>query len=347
MFKTPAPVVSILVPSYRAGRYLGMLIDSVLAQTFQDWELLILDDGSGDLDHPSLVGKLSDSRIRSFAWTPNRGVSSATQFLMLEATGKCWCYPGADDLLMPTFIERRLELLADYPEVTLVFGKGHQIDGEGKETWFDLGRHLNNQLECVDGRTIEAEEMLRLLLAGNIVNTPSVFARCAASLPILTRYAMDWRYCQDWFYWLLLAANGRNFYYSGELLHSYRFHDQAMTRSSATWAWRNVEPALVMLVSLALCSRDTMLGRQYFLKHRLELFANWLIRSARFRQHPCWPSWQVMAGLANITWADWLRLPWTLAAVFVARRKARRDGIVMHGLPSVFHASLLNQEPGL
>jgi hypothetical protein len=84
-------------------------------------------------------------------------------------------------------------------------------------------------MKPLEDKVIEADAMLDLLLAANIINTPSIFARCGATLPILTRYNLDWRYCQDWFYWLLLAAHGQRFYYSGEILHSYCLHEHSLT----------------------------------------------------------------------------------------------------------------------
>jgi glycosyltransferase involved in cell wall biosynthesis len=330
------PLVSVLVPSYQAGPYLGLLIESVLAQTYENWELLILDDGSGDLDHPEVAGRLQDPRIRTFRWQPNRGVSQATRFVMQEAKGEFWCYPGADDLLRPLFIEKRLSVLADHPEVSLVFGKGGQIDAEGGEIWFQLGREMYQRLQSLEDRVIGAEDMLSALLAGNIINTPSILARSRATLPVLLRHSMDWRYCQDWFYWLLLAAHGLNFYYASELLHDYRFHEQAMTQSKATWAWRNVEPALVLLCGLALAAQTSDLAMRWFARHRHELFGNWLVRSARFRRHPEWDTWQARTRCAPVRGWEWPLVAGKALQVHLRRRSARRQGKVLHGLPSVY-----------
>jgi glycosyltransferase involved in cell wall biosynthesis len=330
------PLVSVLVPSYQAGPYLALLVESVRAQTYQRWELLILDDGSGDLDHPDVQDVLADDRIRAFRWLPNRGVSQATRFLMEEARGEFWCYPGADDLLLPQFIEKRLTVLDRHPEVSLVFGRGGQIDTAGKEIWFDLGRKTFNQMKPLEEQVIEAQEMLDLLLAANVINTPSILARSRATLPILTRYQLDWRYCQDWFYWLLLAAHGQRFYYSGEILHSYRFHEKSLTQSPASWAWRNVEPSLVLLTGLALAAQTAELGLRCYQRHRIELFGNWLVRSAKFRRHPSWGKWASLSRLANIRWFEWPKAVWIALQVLRQRRLARRNDKVLHGLPSAY-----------
>jgi glycosyltransferase involved in cell wall biosynthesis len=329
-------LVSVIVPSYHAAPYLPLLVESVRAQTHHRWELLLLDDGSGDLDYPDVQAFLDDTRIRTFCWKPNRGVSQATRFLMEEVRGDFWCYPGADDLLLPQFIEKRLAVLAQHPEVSIVFGRGGQIDTAGNEIWFDSGRKTFDQMTSFEEQVIEPEKMLSLLLAANVINTPSILARCRATLPVLTRYHLDWRYCQDWFYWILLAGQGQRFFYSGECLHNYRFHQSSLTQSPASWAWRNVEPALVLLTGLALAAQTGELAMRLYHRYRLELFANWLVRSLKFRHHASWQKWDALSRLAHIRWFEWPKIIWFVLLVFLQRRQARREGTILHGLPSVY-----------
>jgi glycosyltransferase involved in cell wall biosynthesis len=338
MTSSDEALVSVLVPSYKAGDYLALLVQSVLEQSHTRWELLILDDGSGDLKHPEVQALLGDPRIRCYAWTPNRGVSKATRFLMEQVQGEFWCYPGADDVLRPQFIEKRLQTLRDHCDVSLVFGKGGQIDAGGKETWFHVGKNLFDQMKPLEGSVLDAERMLPLLLGGNIINTPSIMARSRATLPILTRYHMDWRYCQDWFYWLLLAGNGLSFFYDGEVLHDYRFHEQSLTNSPESWAWRNVEPALVLLVGMALAATTGEVGIKHYRQCRIELYGNWLVRSAKFRSHPSWSKWSALAGLAQIRPSELPSVVGASIQVFKKRRRARRAARVLHGLPSRYFA---------
>jgi hypothetical protein len=179
-------------------------------------------------------------------------------------------------------------------------------------------------------------------LAANIINTPSILARSRSTLPILTRYQLDWRYCQDWFYWLLLAAHGQRFYYSGEILHSYRFHEKSLTQSPASWAWRNVEPALVLLTGLALAAQTAELGLRCYQRHRIELYGNWLVRSAKFRRHSSWGKWASLASLADIHFWEWPLLVFSVYETFRYRRSCRKRGQVLHGLPSTYARSLLD-----
>lgn len=337
-------LVSVLVPSYRAGHYLAHLIESVLYQTYQRWELLILDDGSGDLDHPNVKSLLADPRIRTYRWFPNRGVSQATRFLMEEAAGKYWCYPGADDLICPEFISSRLALLDHHCEVSIIFGKGSQIDSSGSEIWFDEGRRLMEQISSFEDQVIEPDTMIALLLCTNVINTPSVFARSKPTIPVLTRYNVDWRYCQDWFFWLVLAGNGCRFYYSSRVLHSYRFHEESLTQSAQSWAWRNVEPALVLLTGLAVISHNSEHGLNFFRHYRIELFANWLVRSFRFRNDVLWQKWKNLSSVAQIRWFEWPQVVIMTLLVYQFRRWARSKGMVVHGLPSAWRRLRLMQE---
>ena len=99
------PKVSVIVPVYKAEKYLHRCVDSIIAQTFKDWELLLVDDGS-----PDNSGKLcdeyaqKDSRIKVFH-KKNGGVSSARQMGLDNATGEYTIHADPDDWVEPTMLE--------------------------------------------------------------------------------------------------------------------------------------------------------------------------------------------------------------------------------------------------
>lgn len=99
------PAISVIVPVYQAEALLPQCVESVLAQTFADWELLLIDDGSRD-GSPALCDGYAarDARIRAFH-KPNGGVSSARNVGLEQAAGQCIAFLDADDAFEPTALE--------------------------------------------------------------------------------------------------------------------------------------------------------------------------------------------------------------------------------------------------
>lgn len=100
------PFISVIVPVYNAEKYLGDCIDSILAQTFTDWELLLIDDGSRDSS-----GYICDEysahndRIISFHGE-NKGCSAARNTGFMKSKGTYVCFVDADDMLFPDYLQK-------------------------------------------------------------------------------------------------------------------------------------------------------------------------------------------------------------------------------------------------
>src|SRR4051812_33220552 len=93
-----APLVSVIIPCYNHGAYIDEAIQSVLAQTLQDFEILVLDDGSTDPDTIALFASRTWPRTRLFR-TENGGLAKARNFLLARCSGKYLCALDADDRL--------------------------------------------------------------------------------------------------------------------------------------------------------------------------------------------------------------------------------------------------------
>ena len=99
------PRVSIIVPVYKAEAYLHRCIDSIIVQTFTNWELLLVDDGSPDRSGvicDEYAGK--DERIKVFH-KENGGVSSARNLGIDKAVGEWLCFIDSDDTIQPTYLD--------------------------------------------------------------------------------------------------------------------------------------------------------------------------------------------------------------------------------------------------
>ena len=111
------PVVSVIVPAYNAERYIGRLLDSILCQTYSDWELLITDDGSIDGTRAIIEDyALRDSRIRVIS-SSCKGVSGARNSAIDAARGKYLCFADSDDLLDPDYLKTLLDHASDDADI--------------------------------------------------------------------------------------------------------------------------------------------------------------------------------------------------------------------------------------
>ncbi len=110
------PAVSIVIPCYNLGAYLQDTVKSVLDQTYQDFEILIVDDGSNDSMTLDLLASYHPPRTRIIR-TENRGLAEARNIGLRESSGCYLSFLDADDLLMPTFLERTVATLEVHPSV--------------------------------------------------------------------------------------------------------------------------------------------------------------------------------------------------------------------------------------
>ncbi len=115
---------SVIIPAYNAALYIKNSIDSILNQTFSDFEILVVDDGSID-DTEKIVNIIKDERIR-YIRQSNGGVSSARNTGIRNARGEYVCFLDADDLWKPNHLEVVLNLINKYPGAS-VFLTGYEI----------------------------------------------------------------------------------------------------------------------------------------------------------------------------------------------------------------------------
>lgn len=125
-------LVSIITPLYNGERFVSKTIESVLAQTYTDWEMIIINDGSKDRSEAiAQEYAAKDSRIKVFS-QPNGGSAAARNNGIRRARGRYIALLDADDLWEPFFLESQLALMAQH-NATLVYGSHKRIDETGAE----------------------------------------------------------------------------------------------------------------------------------------------------------------------------------------------------------------------
>jgi glycosyltransferase involved in cell wall biosynthesis len=126
------PHVSVILPSYNSASYLGLAIDSVINQTYSDWEIVLVDDGSVDDTHAVVnehASRLVD-RLR-YIYQPNQGLSAARNTAMRNARGELFALLDSDDVWLPARLEEGVAAMDKNPEAGLVHGKVMRIDATG------------------------------------------------------------------------------------------------------------------------------------------------------------------------------------------------------------------------
>jgi glycosyltransferase involved in cell wall biosynthesis len=125
-------VISIIVPYYNYGLYIQDTVSSICAQTYRDWECIIIDDCS-EAEHSKtlhrVISKASDSRFLTIGNTVNMGYGYCKNVGISYARGDFIVHLDADDMLTPDSLEVRLEAFADDPELQFVHARAHEVLG--------------------------------------------------------------------------------------------------------------------------------------------------------------------------------------------------------------------------
>ena len=210
--------VSVCIPTYNTARYLADAIESVLAQDFSDYELVICDNASTD-ETPEICRRYNDSRVRyvRFDELVNQG-GNWNRCLELSS-GEYVALLHADDLYLPGFLEERVRILDQQPDVGLVFGAVQLINDHGVVTGKEA---FGDEVFMAP-----APEFYKELLIKCVILPPSVVVR-RGCYEALGRFDEKRLFAIDWEMWLRLSARF-GVAYSPAVNSAYRYHDMSGT----------------------------------------------------------------------------------------------------------------------
>jgi glycosyltransferase involved in cell wall biosynthesis len=184
------PAISIVIPAYNAEKTILDTITSAQNQTFSDFEIIIINDGSTDKTL-ELINTLKDIRIKVFSYD-NRGLSTARNRGIGLAVGDFITFLDADDLWTADKLELQFLALQNYPKAGLAYSWTSFMDEQGKTYYADKPKFV-------------AGDVLKELLQGNFL--------CSGSNPLIKRSVIEavgefdptLRSAEDWNYWLRIA----------------------------------------------------------------------------------------------------------------------------------------------
>jgi glycosyltransferase involved in cell wall biosynthesis len=223
--ETRGSLVTVIMPVYNAGAYLRPAVESVLAQTYAHWELVLIDDGSTDGCVEALAD-IEDPRIRRFRQT-NSGKPAAMNRGLALARGEFYALQDADDLSHPARIERQAACLEANPQVAGVFC-GHEmiLDGRALAATF---------------RAKTVEECARDIEAGRMPgHDPTAMYRLSMVREI--DYSEDLAVVEGLDY-IMRVGERFPLMVLGECLYGYRIHAQSLTKQNPSHRNRMIQAA--------------------------------------------------------------------------------------------------------
>ena len=214
------PTVSIIIPAYNVAPFIGETLASVSVQTFTDYEVIVVNDGSPDTeDFERALGPYVD-RI-SYIKQENRGASAARNTGLRAARGELIAFLDADDLWSPTYLEEQLKFIREYGcdlacADAMIFGVSA-----------DAGRsYMDSLMEAApsEGRVT----FLELVSADRSLITSGVVVRRDLIMEV-GLFNESLRNAQDFDLWLRLARHGARLAYQRKVLLSYRSRPNSLT----------------------------------------------------------------------------------------------------------------------
>ncbi len=184
------PTVSVIIPAYNQARYLPLAVRSVLAQTWSDWEIVLVNDGSTD-DTAAAAAQFSDPRIR-YIYQSNLGLSAARNTGVRAASGRYLAFLDSDDEWEPEFLATCVRTLETNPKLAGVYTRNIFIDQNGQV------------LPNIGGEVVPAEQFRSRSLEGGYFPPNSVLVS-AAVVHEMGLFDVQLTSEEDWDLWLRIS----------------------------------------------------------------------------------------------------------------------------------------------
>ncbi|AFY92662.1 glycosyltransferase family 2 protein [Chamaesiphon minutus] len=226
-----APKVSIVIPAYNAMTYLPDTLASVFQQTFYDFEVLLVDDGSTDSIQTWVAQTVFDRRVKLIS-QPNQGLSAARNTGITHSQSEYIAFLDADDLWHPTKLAQQVQWLDAHPTLGLIYNQTAQIDSAGTPTGRVLGSAISGNI-------------WPQMLQRNIIDCPSsvlVRRQCFDRVGLFDRTL---RSVEDWDMWIRIAAIYPVAVICQPLVY-YRQHPSNMSKN-----WRVMEQSFDRVITKA------------------------------------------------------------------------------------------------
>ena len=221
-----APAVTIVIPAYNSAQYIEDTLNSVKAQNFTDYEVIVVNDGSDDREELERILKSHPLPV-IYILQENKGVSAARNAAIRVARGEFYAQLDADDQWTPDYLQVQLEILKNNPDVTLVYPNATII-----------GEEVTYGLEFMEVTPSEGEVNFESLVRQKCVVMTCITARMSA-IRQAGMFDESIRSCEDFDLWLRIVKSGGRIVYHRDRLVLYRRHEGSLS-SDRVWMTRSL-----------------------------------------------------------------------------------------------------------
>lgn len=217
-----SPLVSILIPTYNRADYLGQAIESALAQTYPNIEIIVHDDASTD-STPQLLKQYHDQRLRVIRTQSNHGMLGGWNYIVKRAKGEYLKFLASDDLLEPNCVAELVKAALSYPRASVITCQRKFIDGDGRVVK-KMG--YSNKNVVVAG--LKHARWILTTLRENKIGEPTAVLYPTKLVKQAGEYDPSFSQFADFEYWIRLLQFG-DLVYLHQALCSFRLHDSSNT----------------------------------------------------------------------------------------------------------------------
>jgi len=226
------PLVTILTTCYNHESFVGEAIESVLSQTFTDWEMIILDDLSVDNSREIIRDYAShNQKIKYFFDDENLDQGARFNTYLHKVTSKYIAFLDSDDFMQPDRLQKQVDIMENDSEIGVCHSDGKVIDSRVDISKKDLWQTKNDDLLFSDIHRKplkKSGDVFHELLNGNFIFFSSSLVRTSLTKDINFRTI---RLGIDWIFWLELAEKTK-FYFIEEPLTNYRIHGNGIMQTT-------------------------------------------------------------------------------------------------------------------
>lgn len=272
------PKVSLIMSNYNYGQYLKAALDSVINQTYQNFELILIDDASTDNSIEIIKAFLKKYPFTHFIQhKENQGFFKSAQEGLDRAQGEYIAFPSSDDILMPHYLEKTVTILDKHQDVGLCFSRFTYFNSdEPKKIITPVGQTKHKEMKLSRDDLIRQIKMFRLWIPGiGTLTRKELFIKQGG-------YNLNYYSLSDWFLWLRIGFLHGS-YFLPETLAIQRNHAKAMSSTELIDTKQKAWSAIIDFLSMR---KNKILKKAFLRSHIFNsqgyLFFDYILKRPRY-----------------------------------------------------------------